>query len=563
MQHRPSAFSPTSLQQWRVQVEKDLKGVALDTINIRSRDGFQLPPLVQPAPPTARATATHGAIAEAFATHGPWTTAALVVSDDAAQLAALVATAASREASLVWLDTALRDIDLAHALVDLQPLPRIALLRAPSANTAELAPIAHRVKATSNPFPAQLRAQASAAATATAVEAALQSPGALLADATFSAEAGHSEATELALALTAAARWLQAADARGMELEPVAARIELLLGTGRDLFFTLAKFRAARLLISSLFDRAGLTAVPRIHALETLASKTTLAPWTNLIRLSVETSAAIFGGAQSIALRGHDAASGAASPEALRLALNAACILREESHLGVVADPAQGSAALEQLTEQLAQAAWALFQEEQRGAKDGSGLVAKGDAESAPKFAAAVTRRRASIIGVTEFPDLGERAVAPAVAVAGPAAPRRWSQPVEAARSAVEATTPGARPTIALYIGDPSDKLKPRIAFAKGLFATLGFNSTEVRLGSGTAAAAVACLCTSDALLAEQTPAFIEAARSAGASHLFAAGNPGDAAAELKAAGLTDFLNLATGLAPLLQLAAQLPSETP
>ena len=560
MQHRPSAFSPTSLQQWRAQVEKDLKGVALDTINIRSRDGFELPPLVQPAPPTALAAAAHGAIAEAFATHGPWTTAALVVSDDAAQLAALVATAASREASLVWLDTKLRDIDLAHALVDLQPLPRIALLRATSGNTSELAPIAHRVKATSNPFPAQLRAQASAEATATAVEAALQSPGALLADATFSAEAGHSEATELALALTAALRWLQAAEARNMALEPVAARIELLLSTGRDLFFTVAKFRAARLLIASLFDQAGVSAVPRIHALETLASKTTLAPWTNLIRLSVETSAAIFGGAQSIALRGHDAASGAASTESLRLALNAACILREESHLGVVADPAHGSASLEQLTEQLATAAWALFQAEQRGAKDGSGLVAKGDAQSAPKFAASVTRRRESIIGVTEFPDLGERAVAPVPAATGPAAPRRWSQPVEAARAAVEAG--GDRPTVALYIGDPSDKLKPRIAFAKGLFATLGFKSSEVTLGSATATASVACLCTSDGLLAEQAHAFIEAARGAGASHLFAAGNPGDAAAELQTAGITDFLNLATGLAPLLQRAAQLTSET-
>jgi methylmalonyl-CoA mutase len=560
MQHRPSAFSTTSLEQWRTQVEKDLKGVALDAITIRSRDGFELPPLLQPAPPSALAAAAHGAIAEAFATHGPWTTAALVSSDDPASLAALVATAASREAQLVWLDTSLRDIDLAHALVDLQPLPRIALLRSTSGNTSELAPIAHRVKATSNPFPAQLRAQASAEATAAAVEAALQSPGALLADATFSAEAGHSEATELAIALTAALRWLQAADARNMALEPVAARIELLLSTGRDLFFTVAKFRAARLLISSLFDQAGVTAVPRIHALETLASKTTLAPWTNLIRLSIETSAAIFGGAQSIALRGHDAASGTASTESLRLALNAACILREESHLGVVADPAQGSASLEQLTEQLATAAWALFQAEQRGAKDGSGLVAKGDVESAPKFAASVTRRRESIIGVTEFPDLGERAVAPAAAPTGPAAPRRWSQPVEAARAAVEAA--GERPTVALYIGDTSDKLKPRIAFAKGLFATLGFKAIELPLGSAAATAAVACLCTSDALLAEQTPAFIEAAKSAGASHLFAAGNPGDAAASLQAAGITDFLNLATGLAPLLQRAAQLTSET-
>ena len=560
MQHRPSAFSPTSLEQWRTQVEKDLKGVAFEAIAIRSRDCFELPPLLQPAPPTALAAATHGAIAEAFATHGPWTTAALVATDDAASLAALVATAASREAQLVWLDTSLREIDLAHALAELQPLPRIALLRATSGNTSELAPIAHRVKATSNPFPPELRAQASAADTAAAVEAALQSPGALLADATFSAEAGHSEATELALALTAALRWLQAADARDMALEPVAARIELLLATGRDLFFTVAKFRAARLLIASLFDQAGLTAVPRIHALETLASKTTLAPWTNLIRISVETTGAILGGAQSIALRGHEAASGAASTESLRLALNAACILREESHLGVVADPAHGSASLEQLTEQLATAAWALFQEEQRGAADGSGLVRTGDAESAPKFAASVTRRRESIIGVTEFPDLGERAVAPASAPTGPAAPRRWSAPVEAARAAVEAA--GERPTVALYIGDTSDKLKPRIAFAKGLFATLGFKAVEVPLGSATAAAAVACLCTSDALFAEQTPAFIEAARSAGANHLFAAGNPGDAAASLHAAGVTDFLNLATGLAPLLQRAAQLTSET-
>lgn len=560
MQHRPTGFPTTSLDQWRTQVEKDLKGVALEAITIRSRDGFDLPPLVAPAQPTALGNAAHGAIAEAFATHGAWTSAALVATDDAAALASLVATAASREASLVWLDTSLRDIDLAHALADLQPLPRVALLRAPSANIAELAPIAHRVKATSNPFPAELRAQRSAADTAAAVEAALQSPGALLADGSFAAEAGYSEALELALVLTAATRWLRAAEARGIALAPVAERIELLLGTGRDLFFTVAKFRAARLLIASLFDQAGLVAVPRIHALETLASKTTLAPWTNLIRLSIETTGAILGGAQSVALRGHDAASGAASTESLRLALNAACILREESLLGTVADPAQGATALELLTEQLATAAWALFQEEQRGAADGSGLVRKGDAESAPRVATSVARRRDIIVGVTEFPDLGERAVAPASAPTGPAAPRRWSAPVEAARAAVEAA--GDRPTVALYIGDTSDKLKPRIAFAKGLFATLGFKAIELPLGSAAAAGAVACLCTSDALLAEQTPAFVEAAKSAGARHLFAAGNPGDAAASLQAAGITDFLNLATGLAPLLQRAAQLTSET-
>lgn len=561
MQHRPTGFPATSLEQWRTQVEKDLKAVPFDSITIRSRDGFDLTPLTVPEPPTALQQATHGALAEAFAHHGAWTTAALVATDDAAHLAALVATAASREASLVWLDTELRDIDIAHALADLPNLPRVALLRSRSGNTAELAPIAHRVKATSNPFAASWRGGLSESECAAAVAAALASPGALLADATPSGEAGHSEAIELAVALTAVVRWLRAAEARGLSTSATAERIEVLLSTGRDLFFTLAKFRAARLLLASLFDAAGLNAIPRIHALETLTSKTALAPWTNLIRLSTETTAAILGGAQSVALRGHDAAAGAASTEGLRLALNAACILREESHLGLVADPAQGAAALEALTEKLAVAAWSLFQADQQGAGDGTELIRGGDTEAAPRFASAVARRKESIVGVTEFPDLGERAAAPAATPSGPAAPRRWAAPVEAARAAIEATTPGSRPVAALVVGDPSDKLRPRIAFAKGLLATLGFKTVEVALGSPPPKTAVACLCTSDALLAEQAAPFIAAANEAGARLRFAAGNPGDAAADLKAAGITDFLNLATGLAPLLQHANAL--ETP
>ena len=69
------------------------------------------------------------------------------------------------------------------------------------------------------------------------------------------------------------------------------------------------------------------------------------------------------GGANAITVLPHTLALGLPDPFARRAARNTQLVLLEESNLAKVSDPAAGSGGIETLTQQLCEAAWALFQE--------------------------------------------------------------------------------------------------------------------------------------------------------------------------------------------------------
>ena len=57
-----------------------------------------------------------------------------------------------------------------------------------------------------------------------------------------------------------------------------------------------------------------------------------------------------------------------------------------------------------------------------------------------------------------------------------------------------------------------------------------------------TSGAALACLCSSDNIYAEQAVAAAKALQAAGAKHIYLAGRPGEQEAALRAAGVNDFV---------------------
>jgi len=57
-----------------------------------------------------------------------------------------------------------------------------------------------------------------------------------------------------------------------------------------------------------------------------------------------------------------------------------------------------------------------------------------------------------------------------------------------------------------------------------------------------TSGAALACLCSSDKIYAEQAIAAAKALHAAGAKHIYLAGRPGEQEAALRAAGVNDFI---------------------
>src|SRR5690606_33836778 len=103
---------------------------------------------------------------------------------------------------------------------------------------------------------------------------------------------------------------------------------------------------------------------------------------------------------------------GVRSALGLRVARNTGPVLREESHLGRVADAAGGAYYFDTLTDALAREGWRRFQmiEREGGTADalhGGRIAARPDAAWSARLAD-IARRKLPIVGVSEFAHLDE-----------------------------------------------------------------------------------------------------------------------------------------------------------
>ena len=295
-------------------------------------------------------------------------------------------------------------------------------------------------------------------------------------------------------------------------------------------------------------------------------------PHVNILRATIAVFAAALGGADAITVLPFTAARGLPDRFARRIARNTQLVLIEESHLAKVADPAAGSGAVEDLTDQLCRAAWALFREiEAAGgaaAALASGLIQEKVAAVRAKRAAAVARRQDALTGVSIFPNLAGRPRAQrstrscrAVRHCGTRAPgssprcaaRSASpQPFEALRDASDRmlATTGARPKIFLAnLGTPAE-FTARATFAKNFFEAGGIEavaseSAEPRPwrppSKRPARPSPACAPPTRSTRRKRAAA-AQALKAAGARHIYLAGRPGEREAALKAAGVQSFI---------------------
>jgi len=189
---------------------------------------------------------------------------------------------------------------------------------------------------------------------------------ALAVNGAFFGNRGATTVQQIAYTLnTAAALLAELPDAETTAAE-VAAALHLHVAIAPSYFPEIAKLRALRRLWATLLHGFGLpaslNASLRIHAATATWTMTTLDPHTNLLRHTTEAMSAVLGGADSLSVAPFDALFAEANDFSGRLARNLSILLREESGLGQVQDPAAGSYYLETLTDQLAQEAWTLFQ---------------------------------------------------------------------------------------------------------------------------------------------------------------------------------------------------------
>ena len=224
-------------------------------------------------------------------------------------------------------------------------------------------------------------------------------------------EAGANAALELAYTLANGKEYVKAALNAGLLVDDFAPRLSFFWGIGMNFYMEIAKLRAARLLwskiVSGFSPKNPRSSVLRTHSQTSGWSLTEHDPYNNIVRTTIEAMAAVFGGTQSLHTNAFDEALALPTEFSSRIARNTQLILQEEAGLTQVIDPWGGSYMLESLTHELAEEAWAIFQEiEEKGGMVKAveaGLPKMRIEEAAARKQAAIDRGEKVIVGVNKY----------------------------------------------------------------------------------------------------------------------------------------------------------------
>lgn len=228
--------------------------------------------------------------------------------------------------------------------------------------------------------------------------------------------AGATLVQELGFTLATGAAYMQRLTEAGIAADDAARAIRFTFPVGTNFFFEIARLRAARMLWAKIARAFGATSdeacAMDIHVRTSWRQQTAYDPYVNMLRATVESMAGALGGARSMHTAPFNEALGAATPFSSRIARNTQTVLREESHIGRVVDPAGGSHYVEHLTDRIGREAWSLFQKVD--AEGGmlraleTGLVHALISEAAAAAREATSRRRDVLIGTNQYPNLTE-----------------------------------------------------------------------------------------------------------------------------------------------------------
>ncbi|HTO65649.1 MAG TPA: methylmalonyl-CoA mutase family protein [Bradyrhizobium sp.] len=293
--------------------------------------------------------------------------------------------------------------------------------------------------------------------------------------------AGATSAQDLAFLLGTGVEYLRALTAGGLDVNAAAKQIAFSVSIGCRFYQAIAKIRAARMLWAQVVASCGGDAAAqtmRLHATTSRRVMTTRSPALNILRNTAACYAGAIAGADAITTIPFDAPVVLSTESSRRNARNTQLILAEECHLNHVIDPAGGSWYIEWYTRQLAEKAWALFQqiEVQGGmlAAASSGWVAQQIAPVELKRERDIATRKLPITGVSEHPNISEKKL-------GKEAPNR----VELRRAAAQRLanwrkTHAPQPALDLLTGAarrsdvPVGELTARVIAAANVGATLG-----------------------------------------------------------------------------------------
>jgi methylmalonyl-CoA mutase len=375
-------------------------------------------------------------------------------------------------------------------------------------------------------------------------------------------ESGATVVEEIGFALASGVDFLAQMQELGADIDRAADSLAFSFSIGPDFFMQIAKLRAFRMRWARAAAAFGVSrerAKSRVYARTSRWNRTVYDSHVNMLRATTEAMSAVLGGADSVYVAPFDECCNAGDEGTRRLARNTQLILKQEAHLGLVADPGGGSYYLEALTNSIAQGAWKQFQEiESAGGYRNAGKLIETTLQQrkAEQQRSVITRRRV-LTGANRFVNSAERAL-DRVSDSLPHGSGRAALPFEELRLRTErhAMEAGNPPRIVLVeIGDAKMRTA-RSNFVIEFFACAGLAANVERFQTpqqiAGAAADLIVLCSSDPEYLPIATELIPAMRSRGSqTPVLIAGNP-ETAEQLRAAGVNGFINLRSNPIELL-----------
>jgi methylmalonyl-CoA mutase len=177
-------------------------------------------------------------------------------------------------------------------------------------------------------------------------------------------DAGADIVQELAFTLASFVTYMDQLTERGIAPLLVANRFVFSISVGTDYLTEIAKLRALRYLyrrITRTYSLPDDLCHAFIHGSSSMLYQSVRSPHTNILRYTSEAMSGVVGGCDALTVFPFDHSFAKTSEFSERVARNTSLILKNESYMDQVADPAAGSYYLEIMTQQLAEASWNLF----------------------------------------------------------------------------------------------------------------------------------------------------------------------------------------------------------
>ena len=224
-------------------------------------------------------------------------------------------------------------------------------------------------------------------------------------------EAGADAALELAYTLADGKEYIKTALAAGLDIDAFAPRLSFFWGISMNFYMEIAKMRAARLLwhkiVAEFEPKNEKSLMLRTHSQTSGWSLTEQDPYNNVVRTTIEAMASVFGGTQSLHTNALDEAIALPTEFSARIARNTQLIIQEETGITKVVDPWAGSYMMENLTQEIADKAWALIEEVEAAGGMAkaieTGMPKMKIEESAAKKQARIDRGEDVIVGVNKY----------------------------------------------------------------------------------------------------------------------------------------------------------------